>query len=269
MNSLRSRSVGSITYQNAPPPGARLDQRKFHAIVESAIVKAKSKWGGWVPRGLVVQFHSGRALGLAYRPGTGAQTGVRKVSFSQNLLMNYKPDTVQKTVLHELAHHYRDESFPRGKPHDPTFCAAMQKVDPSVTNLRACARENAAPDFGIGTTGKVKKYERGTVLVIQNGRTYVARNGSALTRPRRGMTMALAAEMAARGGRAMPVIGDRRTTLQTVFLEIIQRSPRRAFSRGLVELMEKHGWSKKARKNPADGWGASYASSGWVSCSGI
>lgn len=131
--------------------GFRAVERKtahsFDAISKMllrAVAECHRAWG-WKATGLVVTFHaSARAMGLAYNPGAGD----RRISLSFSMLEKYDIGSVERTTLHELCHHAREEMFPRkrstgrgraAEAHDAQFCAMLAEVDPTVAaNPRSC-----------------------------------------------------------------------------------------------------------------------------------
>jgi hypothetical protein len=88
-----------------------------------------------------------QAMGLAFAPGSGPTSGVRRISLHRDLLRNYDEAAILRVILHELSHHYREETWPRpsnalhADAHDHLFCAALSQVDPLVAgNKRECMR---------------------------------------------------------------------------------------------------------------------------------
>lgn len=112
----------------------------LHAMVIRSLRICLDKLG-WSATGLTVQFHSGRrALGLAFNPGAGD----RRVSLARELLDRYDIGSIERTMLHELVHHAREELYPRRRTrfsdaHDDRFCEVLGKVDPTVIgSYNAC-----------------------------------------------------------------------------------------------------------------------------------
>lgn len=90
-----------------------------------------------------------QAMGMAFAPGSGPTAGVRRISLHRDLMRNYDEAAILRVVLHELAHHYREEIWPRTRTrydldvdaHDHLFCAALSQVDPLVAgNKQECMR---------------------------------------------------------------------------------------------------------------------------------
>lgn len=98
-------------------------------LVDDATTLCASAWG-WKARKLRVLLHgTSRALGLAYNPGQG----VHRISLNTRLINEYDTMSIFRVVLHELCHHYRNETFPLShNAHDALFCEALGKVDPIV-----------------------------------------------------------------------------------------------------------------------------------------
>ena len=117
------------------------DLGAIHDEVVRCVQRCAEAWG-WVPEGLLVQFHgSRRSLGLAFNPGRGD----RRISLAAALLASYDLESVGRTVLHELCHHYREEAFPRGEfeskdSHDGRFCELLGRVDPKAKGDRNACR---------------------------------------------------------------------------------------------------------------------------------
>lgn len=124
--------VPSVTYDGfkAALRESPHSQTALHARIVSAIAKCVAAWH-WAPTGLTVQVHRGRtAMGLAFNPGRG----LRRISLAVELLTQYDLDSIERTVLHELAHHAREEMHPRPQTrwtnsHDAKFCEMLAQVD--------------------------------------------------------------------------------------------------------------------------------------------
>ena len=117
----------------------------LHREIDAAVAHCDSVWG-WKCSGLEVKFHdAGLALGLAYAPGSGPRSMVRKVSLAAKLVERYDLPSIRRVVIHELCHHYREEAFPRvtsspwARPHDAKFCELLAVADPVVRDdPRSC-----------------------------------------------------------------------------------------------------------------------------------
>jgi hypothetical protein len=136
--------------------------RALHRMVESALAKCERAWG-WRCDGLVVKFHDDpRHFGLAYGAGSGALTGERRISLSAPLVERYTLASIERTVLHELAHHYREERWPRARDaereaHDARFCDALVQVDPLVDGGDRCERFSEFADPGLVATAMERR----------------------------------------------------------------------------------------------------------------
>lgn len=113
----------------------------LHATVLSAIEKARRAWGGWVPRGLVLAFHDGgRNMGTTFNSVQDPKTkSERLISLNRVLVAEYDLRAIERTLLHELAHHRRgEESWPikqiANRGHDDRFCSMLAEVDPIVAS---------------------------------------------------------------------------------------------------------------------------------------
>lgn len=131
--------------------GFRAVERKtahsFDAISKMllrAVAGCHRAWG-WKAEGLVITFHaSARSMGLAYNPGQGD----RRISLAFSMLEKFDIGSVERTTLHELCHHAREEKYPRSlavgalrgaQVHDAKFCAMLEQVDPTVAaNQNRC-----------------------------------------------------------------------------------------------------------------------------------
>jgi hypothetical protein len=139
-----TRHLGSVSYTGfekiAKRSGHSLES--IHRAVNSAVVRAIEVWS-WQCTGLEVKFHeSGRAFGLAYEPGKGA----RKISLNALLLQTYDLNSIARVVIHELCHHYREETWPRSyisDVHDKRFCEELTKADPEIAGSEG-SRSTAA-----------------------------------------------------------------------------------------------------------------------------
>lgn len=113
---------------------------ELHRTVVAALEKVWRAWG-WVPRGLMISFHdSRRTMGLAYHTPTDPRVATqRDISLNRRLLAEYDLPSIERTVLHELAHLLRfDEAWPNvrlgSKGHDERFCELLAQVDPIVAS---------------------------------------------------------------------------------------------------------------------------------------
>ncbi len=154
----------------------------LQAILAQEIARARRVWR-WSPTNLVVQFHrSERVFGWARNPGAGPRNGLTVISLSHRLLQEYDADSVGRTVIHELCHHYRCEKFavPAGgvpyKGHDDVFCRELGRADTTVAaHPKACryfGDDRIAPKIdhrvkwspSLGQVRHVKKRGRGQIL---------------------------------------------------------------------------------------------------------
>jgi predicted SprT family Zn-dependent metalloprotease len=109
----------------------------IHQIVDMALLECEQTWS-WDAGTIEVSFHTdSNAMGLAYNPGSGAKTGKRRISLLVKLLELYNEGSIARVALHELAHHYREERWPRDRRifpdgHDQKFCEVLAAVDPLV-----------------------------------------------------------------------------------------------------------------------------------------
>lgn len=164
------RTVHSPVVGDIRIDGFRAVERKtshsFDAISKMllrTVVECHRAWA-WKATGLVVTFHaSTRAMGMAYSPGAGD----RRISLSFSMLEKYDLDSVERTTLHELCHHAREEMHPRqrsrgargaAEAHDAKFCSMLEKVDPTVAaNPRSCRFfTDAADPAVVAETAKAK-----------------------------------------------------------------------------------------------------------------
>jgi predicted SprT family Zn-dependent metalloprotease len=108
----------------------------IHRLLEKAYDETLTHWN-WVWLNLRIKFHmSGPAFGLAYSPGRGDHI----ISLNARMLGAYTLDSIYRTIVHELCHHYREERFPRSiDPHDKQFCDELAKIDRTISgDPRAC-----------------------------------------------------------------------------------------------------------------------------------
>lgn len=111
---------------------------KIHSTVKKAITTARHAWS-WEPKNLRILVHtSTNAMGLAFNPGKGNHV----ISLKSILLKEYDLTSINRVILHEFCHHYREETFGRHRletdMHDDKFCTALRQVDPVVESLREC-----------------------------------------------------------------------------------------------------------------------------------
>jgi hypothetical protein len=133
------------------PKGAPHSLAALHEVIAKACATVFRVWG-WAPVGLVVQIHkTGRAMGMAFSPGLKN----RRISLHVNLLTRYDLGSIERTVLHELAHHAREEMYPRPRAqirdgHDARFCEMLGRVDPTVRgDYQQCRFFNDAVDLQV------------------------------------------------------------------------------------------------------------------------
>lgn len=116
------------------------DQARIEQILERGVRVCSERWG-WLGTDLIFELHSSdKTMGLAYRSGAYSDTGCRRISLSRKLFLRYDAESIYRTVIHELCHHYREETFPksRGDSHDKVFCDALRLVDPVVHDEKSC-----------------------------------------------------------------------------------------------------------------------------------
>jgi hypothetical protein len=132
----------------------------LHGLVAGGLDDCESTWGWSCPR-LVVLCSDGGHLGLAYRSGTGKETGVRRIALSVRLLDGYGPAGVRRVVLHELCHHWREEAFPKGRDdHDTVFCRELARVDPATDPHGDCHALDEEHDATLVAAVKQRKEAR-------------------------------------------------------------------------------------------------------------
>lgn len=118
--------------------------------IERATAACFAAWG-WRAEGAAVRIflpsERKHAMGLAYRPGIGH----RLMGLSARLLTDYALESVERTLLHELCHHAREEIFSRSTNrlsqadmHDEAFCRMLGMVDPVVRGNQDACRYFAA-----------------------------------------------------------------------------------------------------------------------------
>ncbi len=139
----------------------------LHRAVNAAVLQARKSWG-WDCAGLEVKFHEHwSSRGLAYMPGTGAQTGIRKISLGVELLEEYDLNAIARVVIHELCHHYREEKWPRTAkalgidPHDDLFCRALAEADPESKDKKTCTFFTEAQDPALTAVKNTRLESRG------------------------------------------------------------------------------------------------------------
>ena len=164
------RTVHSPVVGEIRVDGFRAVERKtshsFDAISKMlvrAVADCHRAWA-WKAEGLVVTFHtSARAMGLAYSPGQGD----RRISLAFSMLEKFDIGSVERTTLHELCHHAREEKYPRSlavgalrgaQVHDAKFCAMLEQVDATVAaNPKSCRYFTDVADPAVVTeTAKAK-----------------------------------------------------------------------------------------------------------------
>lgn len=109
-------------------------------LLVMAITVCHEKWG-WLATDIVFELHESKTtMGLAYRSGAYKETGTRRISISTRLCKEFDKESIYRTFVHELCHHYREETFPKsiGDSHDELFCKALRLVDPKVHDLSTC-----------------------------------------------------------------------------------------------------------------------------------
>lgn len=104
----------------------------LHSIVVDAVQRAESAWG-WRADGLIVSFRRG---GSRVASAVGPGSGRREIVISEDALRDHSTAEVRGVVIHELAHHYREERWPRPRAprghdgHDARFREALRAADP-------------------------------------------------------------------------------------------------------------------------------------------
>ena len=116
------------------------------AAARRAVARCERAWG-WSPTNLTVALHDGdRSFGIARSPGDGPRVGMTVVSLSCRLLAEYDAKSVVRVLVHELCHHYREESFRRTRDthrrggHDAVFCEALAEADPKSGGPHRCRK---------------------------------------------------------------------------------------------------------------------------------
>ncbi len=165
LESPATRDIGAVKYVGfaVAAKRSRISLATLHAAVNAALLRARESWGGWRGVGLEIRFHdTGKALGLAFEPGTGAYTERRRISLNTRLLAQHDPNQIARVVLHELCHHYREERFPTTREvHDARFCAELSRADPVVAaDPQECMRFGGEIDPTVVQERAAKKEQR-------------------------------------------------------------------------------------------------------------
>lgn len=133
-------------------------------VLERCMGLMRAQWG-WTPDILWVEELTMEPMGLAYSPGSGTKYG-RRIALSKRLLENYDNFSLERVILHEICHHYRDEVFEKNKAldeitggHDPVFCRELQKVDPLSTGT-ACRNFEADVSITLAKQAAATKYPK-------------------------------------------------------------------------------------------------------------
>lgn len=135
---------------------------KIREIVSKSVRLCVETWG-WSPGNLQLSLIAkSRAMGMAYEPGTGAESGIRRVSLSRDLFARFDANSIHRTLIHELCHHYREETWPRKRTigfnsHDDRFCAELGRVDPVVRDAKSCTFFDDDVDASLVDAAKAKK----------------------------------------------------------------------------------------------------------------
>lgn len=181
-----------IDFNRVKEPSVSLD--RLHRIVSTVRAQAKRTWRWKAP--LIIGFHhSTKNFGWAYTR-MKLRGGYRLLTLSTSLLRDYDSKSIQRTLTHELCHHYRDETFPRKTEHDVVFCRELGKIDKIVNaNQQSCQHFNESR-----SKASEDKFYRGVTLKPGSGRIETqrwVRNGK-LTKqavivwiPRRGKQFAM------------------------------------------------------------------------------
>ncbi len=146
-----------VTYTGSVPNSAHTLEALHRAVLRAQEV-ALNVWGFTCARLEVQFFSSGTAMGLAYNPGSGKQTGKRLISLNYKLLQAYTIDTVWRTIIHELCHHARDEQFRQSNDaHDSQFCEMLGRADPLARDRRGCTFFTEMEDASLAAGIKQRK----------------------------------------------------------------------------------------------------------------
>lgn len=144
----RSRGVTVVGFDSVASTSAH-SEAKLAGIAARAVDRCARAWG-WRPTNLTICFHSGgRSFGIARGTGDGPRIGVTVVSLSCRLVSEYDARSVGRTVVHELCHHYREETFRRTAElrrtggHDSVFCRELALADPQARDPHRCRRFTA------------------------------------------------------------------------------------------------------------------------------
>lgn len=212
---------GPITYSGFGKKVGHYTMEQIHEICAKAVADGSAVWAWrtsppttWKPSGLEIMLHGGSAaLGLAFAPGTGKDTNKRTVSLNKKLFEFYDAHATWRVMVHELCHHYRDETFaknevepqereallaairadlaksPRGgmwwhnilSTHDATFVRELGRVDPKIKESAISGilfTEYADPSL-VAEVAKKKELRRQAAKPIiwdgTQGRLYVDR----------------------------------------------------------------------------------------------
>lgn len=142
-----------------------LDQ--FADILERALVAVRQQWRWWPERLVITFYRSNRSMGLATRAVW--KDDEKRVSLNAILLEKYSAQAIYRTLVHELAHHKRDEEseivMPKALTHDRRFCELLAMVDELVDPEQGCAHFNDDLDVGalessVIDRGKISLFSR-------------------------------------------------------------------------------------------------------------
>jgi hypothetical protein len=122
----------------------------LHALVLKAQDTAQRVWWGWTATNLQIQFHESKSMGAAWEPGNPANASHgRRICLNRKLLAQYDAHSIWRVIIHELCHHFREESERRvltsDNAHDGVFCRMLTLADPEAVGSQ-CQFFEAAPD---------------------------------------------------------------------------------------------------------------------------
>ncbi len=130
----KARGLGSVFYVSFPADSAHT-LAALHREISARVATGHRVWK-WKPVDLQVSFMGdGRAMGMAYIPRYPRKGEPQTIALNSRLLARYALESVGRTVIHELCHHYREERFLRPTVknwHDAVFCRELAKADPIV-----------------------------------------------------------------------------------------------------------------------------------------
>lgn len=113
------------------------ERGRLTQLLVECLKLAFSTWG-WYPPALHLTAHDSKTVaGLAYRPGKAHNNDPRTISLSKMCVEVFTDDGFSHIILHELCHHYREETWPRARgvfddAHDTRFCDELLRVAPGA-----------------------------------------------------------------------------------------------------------------------------------------